>query len=359
MKYEIGNSHYDWRLNMGRPGITYEMVEAAANALSSERPGTTPTLVAIRAHLGGTGSPNTIHKFLKMWSDNRPKAAAQVLAVPEEITKALSGWVLQQATGSRADAEERLQQAQATADELARVGEDLEAERDHLLESITALTTQRDQHQATAAERSAEIERLLAEVERERALAGAAQVDAAQARLRAESQVEHLAEMRTRVENLSVAVDAERAARTAAEREAAVSAAQLAGVRAELETARGQMTSLQQDLAASRDHVEQLRAEHKEEMNGMHHALDAAQAKLLATTSDKFKAEGQLLESEQARAQTEKALEVAEQDLQAGRDQVAEMKRLLEAQHAMVARLDLEKAALADQLAVAHGQGKA
>lgn len=344
---------------MGRPGITYEMVEAAANALSSERPGTTPTLVAIRAHLGGTGSPNTIHKFLKMWSDNRPKAAAQVLAVPEEITKALSGWVLQQATGSRADAEERLQQAQATADELARVGEDLEAERDHLLESITALTTQRDQHQATAAERSAEIERLLAEVERERALAGAAQVDAAQARLRAESQVEHLAEMRTRVENLSVAVDAERAARTAAEREAAVSAAQLAGVRAELETARGQMTSLQQDLAASRDHVEQLRAEHKEEMNGMHHALDAAQAKLLATTSDKFKAEGQLLESEQARAQTEKALEVAEQDLQAGRDQVAEMKRLLEAQHAMVARLDLEKAALADQLAVAHGQGKA
>ncbi len=362
---------------MGRPGITYEMVEAAANALSSERPGTTPTLVAIRAHLGGTGSPNTIHKFLKMWSDNRPKAATQVLAVPEEITKALSGWVLQQATGSRADAEERLQQAQATADELARVGEDLEAERDHLLESITALTTQRDQHQATAAERSAEIERLLAEVERERALAGAAQVDAAQARLRAESQVEHLAEMRTRVENLSVAVDAERAARTAAEREAAVSAAQLAGVRAELETARAQVTALQQDLVTARDHAEQmrigfderiqqgrdaleeLRAEHKEEMNGMHHALDAAQAKLLATTSDKFKAEGQLLESEQARVQVEKALEAAEQDLQAGRDQVGEMKRLLEAQHAMVARLELEKAALAQQLADAQDQGKA
>ena len=83
----------------------------------------------------------------------------------------------------------------------------------------------------------------------------------------------------------------------------------------------------------------------------MHHALDAAQAKLLATTSDKFKAEGQLLESEQARAQAEKSLEVVEQDLQAGRDQVAEMKRLLEAQHAMVARLELEKATLVQQLA--------
>lgn len=352
---------------MGRPGITYEMVEAAVDALIAERPGTTPTLAAVRAHLG-TGSPNTIHRFLRMWSENRPKAAAQVLAIPDEITKALSSWVVQQATGSRADAEERLVQAQAAADELARVGEDLEAERDQLLANITALTTQRDQHQATAGERSAEIERLVAEVERERALAGAAQVEAAQARLRAESQVEHLAEMRMRVETLSAAVDVERLARTAAEREAAVGAAQLAGARAELETARGQVVALQQDLVTARDRaeqmragfderiqqdrdaLEQLRAEHKEEMNGMHHALDAAQATLLATTSDKFKAEGQLLESEQARAQVEKALEAAEQDLQAGRDQVAELKRLLEAQSAAVARLELEKAALAEQL---------
>ena len=187
---------------MGRHGITYEMVEAAADALLAERPGVTPTLAAVRAHLG-TGSPNTIHKYLRMWNENRPKAAAQVLTIPEEISRALSSWVLQQATGSRADAEERSVQAQAAADELAKVGEDLEAERDQLLADIVALTTQRDQHQATAGERSAEIDRLLAEVERERALAGAAQVDAAQARLRAESQVENLSDLKTRVESLS------------------------------------------------------------------------------------------------------------------------------------------------------------
>ncbi len=360
---------------MGRPGITYEMVEAAADALAAERPGSTPTLAAIRAHLG-TGSLNTIHKFLRMWSENRPKAAAQVLAIPDEITKALSGWVVQQATGSRADAEERLVQAQAAADELARVGEDLEAERDQLLADIASLTTQRDQHQATAGERSAEIERLLAEVERERALAGAAQVDAAQARLRAESQVEHLAEMRTRVETLSAAVDAERTARTVAERDAAVGAVQLAGVRTELEAARVQVASLQQDLAAGRDRaeqaragfddriqqhqdaLEQLRADHKEEMNGVHRALDAAQAQLLATTSDKFKAEGQLLEAEQARQAVEKKLEEVELNLQAERAQAVEMKRMLELQKGVVARLEVDKATLRDQLAAAQQQGK-
>lgn len=306
---------------MARPGITYEMVEAAADALQAERPGTTPTLAAVRAHLG-TGSPNTIHKYLRMWSENRPKATAQVLVIPEEITKALSGWVLQQATGSRADAEERSVQAQAAADELARVGEDLEAERDQLLADIVALTTQRDQYQATADERAAEIQRLLVEVERERGLAGAAQVDAAQARLRSESQVEHLTEMRARIESLSAAVDVDRTARTAAEREAAVATAQLASARAEIEAARGQAAALQQEVASSRDRVEQLlasfddlRAQHKNEVGELHQALDSARGQVLALTTEKFQAQGRVVELERS--------------LQAEHEQVAGLKRLL------------------------------
>lgn len=316
---------------MARPGITYEMVEAAADALQAERPGVTPTLAAVRAHLG-TGSPNTIHKYLRMWSDNRPKATAQVLAIPEDITKALSSWVLQQATGSRADAEERSVQAQAAADELARVGEDLEAERDQLLADIVALTTQRDQHQATADERAAEIQRLLVEVERERGLAGAAQVDAAQARLRAESQVEHLAEMRGRVDSLSAAVDAERAARTLAERDAAVTAAQLANTTAERDAGRAQVLALQEDLAGARERTD--------------HARD----QVLAVTAEKFKALGQVQELERAQD------ELAEQ-LQNSEDELLATKHVLTQSRADCDRLEQEKAALVEQLAAAQKQG--
>jgi len=293
---------------MGRHGITYEMVEAAADALQAERPGVMPTLAAVRSHLG-TGSPNTIHKYLRMWNENRPKAVAQVLTIPEDISRALSSWVLQQATESRADAEERSVQAQAAADELAKVGEDLEAERDQLLADIAALTTQRDQHQATAGERSAEIDRLLAEVERERALAGAAQVDAAQARLRAESQVENLSDLKTRVESLSISIEAERAARTAAERDVAVGVAQLASVTAERDAGRAQALALQQELVAARERadqiqigVEQLREQHREEMNGMHQAVNQARDQVLAITAEKFKLQGQLQELERERA---------------------------------------------------------
>jgi len=288
---------------MGRKGITYEQVEAAADALHAERPGSV-TLAAVRAQLG-TGSPNTIHKFLKMWDENRPKTSAPTISIPEEVTRALSNWVVQASTGSRAESEERSVQAQAAADELARAGEELEAERDQLLADIAALTTQRDQEQATASERAAEIQRLLAEVERERSLAGAAQVDAAAAKLRADSQVEHLVELRSRVESLSAAIETERTARTAAEREAAVLAAQLAGVKAELDAARAQTTALQQDLAASRarlderlqqtqDQLDAMREQHKEEMNGMHHALDSANAQLVSMTEEKWQLKNQV-----------------------------------------------------------------
>ena len=316
---------------MARPGITYEMVEAAADALQAERPGVTPTLAAVRAHLG-TGSPNTIHKYLRMWSDNRPKATAQVLAIPEEITKALSSWVLQQATGSRADAEERSVQAQAAADELARVGEDLEAERDQLLADIATLTTQRDQHQATADERAAEIQRLLVEVERERGLAGAAQVDAAQARLRAESQVEHLAEMRARVDSLSAAVDAERAARTLAERDVAVTTAQLANTTAERDAGRAQVLALQEDLAGARERID--------------HSRD----QVLAVTAEKFKALGQVQELERSHDELAEQLQNSEDELQA-------IHRVLSQARTDCSRLEQEKAALEEQLAIARKQG--
>lgn len=243
---------------MGRKGITYEQVEAAADALHAERPGSV-TLAAVRAYLG-TGSPNTVHKFLKMWDENRPKTSAPTISIPDDVTRALSNWVVQASTGSRAESEERSVQAQAAADELARAGEELEAERDQLLADIAALTTQRDQEQATANERAVEIQRLMADVERERSLAGAAQVEAAAARLRADSQVEHLVELRERVESLSGAIEVERVARITAEREAAVLSSQLASARGDLAAFRDQVIAMQQDLADARERAEQARS---------------------------------------------------------------------------------------------------
>lgn len=243
---------------MARQGVTYEMVEAVAQAMETASPGSA-TLRAVREQLG-TGSPNTIQRHLAAWRENRPKAAVQPLAMPDEVMRALAGWVVQASTGARADAEERAFQAQAAADELARAGEGLEAERDELQVELATITTQRDQALATAEERAAEIRRLLADVERERALAGAAQVDAAQARHRADSQVEQLVELKGRVAELEAAVDAERRARIVAERDLAVSNAKLTDVTAERDELREQLVEVQQELILSRDRADEMRA---------------------------------------------------------------------------------------------------
>ena len=303
---------------MGRKGITYDQVAAAADGLEAERVGSV-TLVAVRARLGNTGSPNTIHRHLQAWEANRPKMPAPSIAIPDEVARAMTGWVMQAATAGRAESEERALHAQADADELARAGEDLEAERDQLQTEIATVTTQRDQQQAMADERSAEIQRLLADVERERGLAGVAQVEAAQARLRADSQVEQLTEMRSRVESLSSSIETERAARTAAERDAAVGAAQLAGARAELDAARGQVATLQQDLAASRERfdarvqqdqalLDELREEHRKEIAALQGTADSAREAVVAEAAEKFKALNQLaIEQERGKAAAEKA----------------------------------------------------
>lgn len=295
---------------MGRKGITYEQVEAVADALHAERPGSV-TLAAVRAQLG-TGSPNTIHKFLKMWDENRPKTSAPIVSIPDEVTRALSAWVLQASTESRAVSEERSVQAQAAADELARAGEELETERDQLLAEIVALTTQRDQEQATASERAAEIQRLLGDVERERALAGAAQVEAAAAGLLTKSQASQVIDLQGRVETLTRAIEVERDVRIGAERDAAVVAAKLAGVAGELGAAREQLVVLQQELVLNRDQAEdarrafdaraqqdqaridQLRQEYEARLDEQRRLLEQTRGHLAAAAVEKAQLQGQL-----------------------------------------------------------------
>lgn len=338
---------------MARPGITYEMVEAAADALSAERPGGA-TLAAVREKLG-TGSFNTIHKFLKLWDENRPKISAPSVAIPDEITRALGNWVVQASTGSRAEAEERSLTALAAADALARVGEELEAERDALHSDIASLTTQRDQYQATAEERAIEIHRLLGEVARERELAGAAQVDAAQAKLRVESQVEHLADMKANVEALRADVEIERAARNTAERDVAVTSSKLAGLTVERDALRAQVVDLQQELVMGRDRVEEMRsaaharAEHDQER------LD----KLRAEYEGRLQAERDTV----ARLRADAGVAAVQNaQLQALLDREKQLsvdgKQQLDLQLARVAKLEVEKMELLDRLRDADTQAK-
>lgn len=209
---------------MGRPGITYDKVAAAADALVAETG--TATLKALRERLG-TGGMGTIHRHFSTWNDNRPKGPVPKVELPPDLERALSAWVAQTSTAARADVEDRLVHAQAEAVLLSQSSEELETERDSLLEQGVVLSTERDKAVATAVEREKEIARLVAEVERERALAGEATVEAAKVRLKVEDQAGQLSDLKAQVGQLNDALAREREAKASAETRAAVLQAQL------------------------------------------------------------------------------------------------------------------------------------
>lgn len=75
---------------MARAGITHAEVEQAASDLAAD--GKNPTVDAVRAALGGTGSKSTIAPMLKRWkSAHREQVLAQQEGLPQELLEVVKG----------------------------------------------------------------------------------------------------------------------------------------------------------------------------------------------------------------------------------------------------------------------------
>ena len=183
---------------MARVGISYDQVAAAADALVGA--GQKPSIRNVREALGNTGSPNTVHRHLTEWRAAQPVAQGAAYELPADLVNSFGRELARGAAAARAEVEADLVQAQAEAAELAATGEALEVERDELTAQVAALTTERDQAQATADERAQEIARLAEQVQREQQAAEGARVELATARLKIEQQAEQVGELRTALE---------------------------------------------------------------------------------------------------------------------------------------------------------------
>ncbi len=214
----------------GRTGITYEQVAAAADKLTGE--GKHPSIDAVRAALGDTGSKNTIHRHLTSWRAARPQAVAAAVELPADLIQALSSEISKAASKARGEIEGDLAQARSEATDLSAVGEALEQERDALLDQVTALTTERDQAQATSAERYSEIERQATVIAREQMAAENARIELAKAQLKIESVESRNHEFQTEVLRLRDLLKEAEHGKQAAEQQSAVAAAQLAAEQA-------------------------------------------------------------------------------------------------------------------------------
>lgn len=135
-------------------GITEHDVHTAADALVAV--GDRPTVDRIRAHLG-TGSPNTVTRWLETWWQalgqrlNSHQARLAVPEAPEAVARAAGQWWNLALEAAKASLEEELSSERAA----------LQADRDALLQAraaldAEALTMRSDNEAALAAQRLAE-----------------------------------------------------------------------------------------------------------------------------------------------------------------------------------------------------------
>jgi len=150
---------------MARVPVTYEQVEAVANALVAQGikdPGTKAIReeLAKRAGTGRTtGSPNTIQRHLNEWRlKARPIESADVPQLPPQLAGDIARALNAAATVAREKVEERLTQVQAELDELASTGEVNEGRIEEMTQELAARTSERDLMAGQLAERTTELE---------------------------------------------------------------------------------------------------------------------------------------------------------------------------------------------------------
>jgi len=275
----------------GRTGVTYEQVASAADSLVGA--GRHPSITAVREALGNTGSPNTIHKHMSKWRAARPQAVAAAAELPAELIAALAGELTKAAATARGSIEGDMAQAQTEAAELASVGEALEQERDALLDQVSALTTERDQAQATSAERYSEIERQATVIAREQMAAENARIELAKAQLKIESVESRNHEFQTEVLRLRDLLKEAEQGKQAAEQQSAVAAAQLTAEQAK-------SADLAQRLAAAEkvaQEANQAAESARREANTARIAEQASQARLESAAREIESAKAQAKEA--------------------------------------------------------------
>lgn len=210
---------------MARPGVTLEQVMAAADRLAAS--GQRPSVRLIREHLGDTGSPNTIQRFLAEWRESRPQGNVAPIEMSAALQAALSAEISRAVMAAVEDAEQRLSVATSEAADLANAGSVLEAERDELLAQVKALQSERDVLQGKAAQLSNDLLRQSEELTEANAAAETWRVEQAKALLKVDAQAEAVRIQTDEVARLRSLLEAEQQARVEAVQAAAVAKAQL------------------------------------------------------------------------------------------------------------------------------------
>lgn len=210
--------------------VSFESVAAAAESLTTN--GQRPSVRAVIAAMGG-GSPNAVLPHLQAWKAARPAVKTADVALDPRIVTILAEQITTSVIEATRAAEARAADLEADAEAVADAGRLAEARADELAGELVSVQSDNQQQ-------AGRLDALTHEIEQVKKEAGAAVADARadalreretgeqvrQALARAELRLEAVPAMEITLAALRDQLDAERTARTLAEKAAAVAIAE-------------------------------------------------------------------------------------------------------------------------------------
>lgn len=200
--------------------ITYDQVAAAAEALKAE--GLKPTARAIRERLGSVGSMKTILTLQQAWKANQERQREPGQSLPAEVQNAILDYLDSRMSEAKSTLTAELVDLQKELEGLASANDSLAAEIEEQARAMETLATGKANAEGQIVQLTAEVDRLREEIQGERQTAEQARIKLAKSELR----LEVMQRLDAELSACRQAYESERQARVAAERAAAVLAAQ-------------------------------------------------------------------------------------------------------------------------------------
>ena len=260
---------------MARTGITYLEVTTAIDKIIAA--GDEPTIQKIRDTLG-TGSPNTIHRYLTQWRSARPVEQRKAVELPADLAAALLKEIERQAAEARAEVEKQLVAAQAEAAELASTGEVTETDLESAREALKAKSEECLKIKADFDRQTDALSRAQHELAAERKVTNEQRDELALSKNRVITLTDQVKDMKAELAAMKQEAKAAHDAAVAAEKMAAVAAAQL-------EAEQSKNADLVARLNTANDAIASLKADHKNEIEVMRNEAKQARTEAIKTHS--------------------------------------------------------------------------
>ena len=265
--------------------ISQEEVNAVADRIRAA--GGKPTARTIREALG-RGSMATVLRLLHVWQSGQARAPESPLTHPAALQRSLVDFIGQEVASARRSVELELVSAQQAQKDLISENESLLGDLEGLQTTLEEMQAKHGQLEGRNAQLLADFAEVTRVTETQRQAAESARIELAKLQLR----LEGVPPLEAELSRLHAVLEAERAARVAADQAAAVAAARLEQSNALVDDLRVRLARAESDVREMHQEAAKLR----NQVHSMQGSLDSTCKELTQTKEDARRAEAAVIE---------------------------------------------------------------